>query len=287
MSKTLHLNGYSGTSVKVLMYHRVVPVPKKGQELKWQVTQSQFRKHLIMLDKLGYTFINFRDYSLFLDGNLTLPRKPIILTFDDGYEEVYNYALPVMKELGVRATVFVLGDRSIMKNEWDEKSSCGSLPLMTDQMILELHKLGFEIGSHTMSHPDLTKLTLDQAWTEISESKSALENLIQAPVISFSYPFGACNSEIENLVKLAGYNYGCAVFTGHPEFSSDHYNIRRITVTNSTGTLGLALNTNTSFYYFRWFLQKLQRSARQRENSNSIPLKVTKSTSTTTIRSAP
>jgi len=238
--------------IKVLMYHRVVNDNTNLTAYSWNVTVSQFRRHLELLNKWGYTCINFEDYSLYQQGKLSLPKKPIIITFDDGYEGVYENAFPIMKEFGARSIAFVLGNRSIKTNFWDEPSGFEGAPLMNDDKILRLKESGFEIGSHSMAHPYLTRLSKRNAWIEIKESKDVLEELINYPVTSFAYPFGASDPQIENMVREAGYQYGCGVYSGPPKFGQNRYDIRRIPILRKTNSIDFALKILTPFEYYEW-----------------------------------
>ncbi len=217
----------SSHSIKVLMYHRVVRDSYRTPGYAWTVSQSQLRKQIEMLDKWGYTWISFQDYILCREGKLNLPMKPVVLTFDDGYDEVYQYAFPVLEEFKARATIFVLGDPSIRTNSWEDLSLWGT-PLMDREKILELHRAGFEIGSHSLTHQDLSLLSLNDAWNEITKSKEDLEEFIGEEVIAFAYMFGSTTPDVEGLVRKAGYNFGCGTYSGPPKFEDDIYNIRRI-----------------------------------------------------------
>lgn len=108
--------------------------------------------------------------------------------------------------------------RTIETNYWDEPAGFEAATLMNDDNVLELQEYGFEIGSHSMSHSDLTRLSRIQAQDEIYRSKDDLENLIGCPVITFAYPFGASNAGIEEMVREAGYCFGCGVYSGPPKF---------------------------------------------------------------------
>ncbi len=207
---------------------------------------------MVLLNKWGYTCINFKDFFLYCRGKIRLPKKPIIITFDDGYLDVYRHALPVMKELGGTATAFVLGNRSIERNHWDEPTGFRAALLMSDDNVLELQECGFEIGSHSMSHSDLTRLTRVQARDEICRSKDELENLTGNPVITFAYPFGTSNRELERMVREAGYRFGCGVYSGPPKFGQNFYDIRRISITRRTNLLEFAFKVLTPFEYYQW-----------------------------------
>ncbi len=239
-------------AVKVLIYHRVVDNKQVSRSYSWNVSPSQLRTHLELLDRWGYCCIGFEDYSLYLKGVLKLPKKPVILTFDDGYDDVHDNVMPCLKDFGAKATLFVLGDRSVRRNVWDEPKGVAGATLMSDEKILELHRAGFEIGSHSMTHLNLTKTSLESAWSEISRSKEVLEDLVEAPVISFAYPFGACDEELKGMIRAAGYEYACGVFSGPPKFSGDFFDIRRIPITNGSNVFDFAVKILTPYEYYSW-----------------------------------
>lgn len=240
------------SSVKVMMYHRIVEDTEHMRGYFWTITKSQLRQELEMLDKWGYTCIGFQDYSLFQKGELVLPKKPVILTFDDGYEEIHKNALPILREFGVKATMFVLGDQKVRANLWDTDPDINGVPLLDGRRIRELYQAGFEIGSHSMTHPSLTKLPGKEAWMEISDSKKNLEDLIQASVTTFAYPFGLATQALKEMVRSAGYDYGCGVFSGPPRFADDVYNIRRIPMTRTTNVLDFAFKVLAPYEYYAW-----------------------------------
>ncbi len=265
-------------SIKVLMYHRVAPDSEHLTDYYWSVTQSQLRRHLELLHRWGFTCISFEDHALSLKRKLVLPKKPVILTFDDGYDDVYNFALPVLKEFGVRATIFAIGDRSIKTNQWDYPENAEGMSLLNDDMVVELHKLGFEIGSHSMTHPNLAEIPENKAWEEIVESKGSLEDLVKKPVISFAYPFGSTNDRLERMVRSAGYSYGCATFSGPPRFSTNLFNIRRTQLTNTSNFLDFAVKMLTPYGHYRWLWWKTRnklmpgrRQSKMQESLEEVP----------------
>lgn len=248
------------SDIKVLLYHRVVDDDVRLADTRWNVSRSQLSRHIVLLNKWGFTCVSFSDYVLHCEGKLALPKRPVILTFDDGYQDTYQHALPILKSHGVRATLFVLGDRSIRSNIWDEVSGAERAHLLETEQISELHESGFEIGSHSMTHTNLTKLSRKDAWNEISSSKSALEDLLHAPVISFAYPFGATSSELQQMVQDAGYRLGCGTYSGPPEFRDNIFNIRRIPLYRTTSLVDFAFKMLTPYRYYAWLRWKAAQS---------------------------
>jgi len=244
-------------SIKVLMYHKIVEKENYSNSLWTNVSREQFKRHLMLLEKWAFTPITFRDYLLFTKDKLLLPRKPVILTFDDGYEEVYKIAFTMLKDLGWNAVVFVLGDQRIKIDVWNNVLGTGNPNLLDPDQIREMNDAGFEIGSHSMSHLYLPSETEVNAWYEIERSKQELESLINRNVNSFCYPYGAVTNYLKQMVKEAGYNIGCGVYTGPPKFGMDIFDIRRITIPGGTNTLSFALKMLTPYEYYEYVGSKL------------------------------
>lgn len=253
-------NVINNHTIKVLMYHQVVNDERLCNTHWTYVSTAQLRKHLILLDHWGYTPITFRDYLMYEKGEINLPKKPIILTFDDGYADVYQNAYPVIKEFGWNAVTFVLGDKGLRTNTWDIDLGIGSSPLMNESQIIELNDAGFEIGSHSMSHARLSMIPVQTAWIEIIRSKEKLQAILKSEVTSFSYPFGSVNDSVKEMVRRAGYKIACGVFSGPPKFGEDRFDIRRITISGNTSTLAYALKILTPFEYYEWIGSRTAKS---------------------------
>ncbi len=255
-------------NLKVLIYHRILDDPQTCNEERAMCVQTdEFRNQLALLERWGFTTITFHDYRLYLEGALNLPRKPIILTFDDGYDDIYRNAFPLLQEFGMKAVVFAIADSQIKTNTWDAFNGGPSRPLMNPQQILELHTAGFEIGSHSLSHPDLSSVSKEIVWEEISRSRMLLEILLNAHVESFAYPYGLTTESVKRMVADAGYTTGCGVYSGPARFGEDPFDIRRILITNGIGTLGFALRVLSPYEYYGWFKWKLKKFIAPLNNS--------------------
>jgi len=248
------------TDLKVLMYHHILN-DRHVVRKHWNcVHVDRFRQHLEWIERCGFTTITFEDYRLALNGELPLPKKPIVLTFDDGYLNIYNYAYPILQEFGMKAVIFVLGDRSRKNNDWGYEEPV--VQLLEGRHILEMHLAGFEIGSHSLTHVRLTVAPPEVTWKEIYYSRMTLESLLNSPVRTFSYPYGRLNDTVKKMVADAGYLTGCGVYTGPPEFYADQYDIRRITIYNRTGVPGILLRTCMPYQHFDWMRMRTRQTLR-------------------------
>ncbi len=240
------------SAIKVLMYHRVASDRERLDDYPWKVTVAQLQSHMELLEVWGYTTVCFEDISTSRDGMLNLPRRPVILTFDDGCRQTSDNVMMVLSKFKATATFFVLGNPSIRVSDWDGPKGYAAAELMSQNQVRSLHAAGFEVGSHSMNHPDLTHISRYEIEREIVDSKKSLEDSLQEEVTTFAYPFGAVNQHAKEVVADAGYSYGCGVYSGPPRFGMDLYNMRRIPITQKTTPFELAMKMLAPYEYYAW-----------------------------------
>lgn len=134
------------------------------------------------------------------------------LTFDDGYADFVTNALPVLRRWKCGATLFVLPGRLGGENAWDPLGP--RKPLLTADGIRAVAGAGIELGSHGLTHVDLTKADDELLRAEVTESRALLAELSGAPVAGFCYPYGTVDQRAADAVRAAGYGYGCAIDPG-------------------------------------------------------------------------
>lgn len=211
-----------------------------------------------MIEKFGYTPITFYDYQLFLEDKLTLPAKPIVITFDDGYVDTYEYALPILKEMDMKAVIFVMANRELHYARWDETGEHDICPLMSDEQIRSAYTMGFEIGFHSLNHEKLPTLQPRVAEQSIKESKTVIESILGEPIHTFSYPYGDKNKTIEKFVEKAGYKFACGVYTGSPKFGETVYDFRRLAINQHTHLLNFLLKIIGPYEYLESYYHQLK-----------------------------
>ena len=158
----------------------------------------------------------------------------------------------------MRAVIYAMGSRTLEYAFWDQEREGETLPLMTDEQILDVRADGFEIGAHTMTHPDLTRLTHQEQIEEIVASKDSLENLLGEELTSFAYPFGRVDRSSHIITQKAGFKFACGVYSGPPRFGDDIFNIRRLGIGYNTGLLTFLMKLTTPYEYLEWFNYKLK-----------------------------
>lgn len=258
-------NSAESRNIKVLMYHRIVENEQEGIGDINAVRKEDFRLQLQMLERFNFTPITFEDYQLYLEDKLTLPKKPIILTFDDGYRDTYEVALPLLQRFDMQGVIYVLGDRDISYAYWNEKE--GKQPLMTDQQVKEVRSEGFEIGAHTLTHPRLNDLSKDEIEEEIIGSKISIENLLGEKIISFSYPYGILEEHSHSIAASSSFKFACGVFSGPPRFGEDWFNIHRLAVNQNTSLAQFLAKVLLPYEYAIWFYHQLKKKKNDRPQS--------------------
>lgn len=197
-----YLTGYR---TRILMYHNISDDsldPCAVSPQKFAAQMNWLKTHRYIVQSLSQTLMDFQ--------NRKVRRKSVVLTFDDGFSDFLENAVPIMSKYQYSATLFIVAGEVGGVSRW--RSPELQKPLLTWEEIREIAKMGYEISSHGLHHRDLTTLRDKDLETEVSTSKELIEDRIGVPVNAFSYPWGAHSvREIEN-VKKAGYD--CAVAVG-------------------------------------------------------------------------
>ncbi|MBI4428217.1 MAG: polysaccharide deacetylase family protein [Ignavibacteriales bacterium] len=222
--------------VPVLMYHRVVENPPADSRHGLWVTREQFRRQMTSLAIRGYTPITFTQYLRFAHREAPLPNQPIILTFDDGYEDNYRIAFPILQEFGFHAVIFLVTDKKRRTNFWDPDEP--QVPLLKPTQVREMARHQMEFGSHTVSHLRIPGTPEQQLRRELRESKAFVEDLTGYEAVSFAYPYGLLDGTAKRLVAEESYTFAVAGDSGPLRFTDDFHEIRRTQVFPGTGSFG-------------------------------------------------
>jgi len=216
------------------MYHRIAVRPKGTTVPAHYVSPGLLRRQLHALVRLGYEAVSLGQMHAGLRGEARLPRRPIVLTFDDGYENYATRAAPLIEDRGWAGTVFVVAGLAGKTNDWDNRQGDVVEPLMGFETLRDLVKRGHEIGSHTFSHVRLGHVPIEVAEVEVVRAKEALEAGIGQRVPYFCYPYGDHNSEVRRLVREAGHEGATTVRRGKNRPETDPFQWNRINVRRNT-----------------------------------------------------
>jgi peptidoglycan/xylan/chitin deacetylase (PgdA/CDA1 family)/glycosyltransferase involved in cell wall biosynthesis len=188
-----------GMRLPVLLYHHVGPL-RPGTIPGLTVSPQRFERHVRWLARRGYTGIRPEAWVRWRREGKGLPDKPVLLTFDDGYEDLVEYALPVLRRYGFGAAVYVVTGQLGGTNAWDEARGSGTLRLMTAEQIRYWATQGIEFGAHSRTHRNLTTLSANELSEEVGGSGKDLESILGAQVVSFAYPYGFHNQAVDDCV---------------------------------------------------------------------------------------
>ena len=184
------VQGPGDVTIPILLYHRIAISPIDS---RYYVPPEKFEAQMKLLHDWEYTTITTRMLIQAITQGAELPPRPCLITFDDGHLDNYTTAFPIMQKYGFFGVLY------IVYNYIDADQ------YMKADQILEMHNSGWEVGSHSLNHLDLTKLDTDNQRAEIVESRELLQSLLGIPIETFAYPFGAKDAAALDDVKFAGY----------------------------------------------------------------------------------
>jgi peptidoglycan/xylan/chitin deacetylase (PgdA/CDA1 family) len=207
----------------VLTYHKLGPRPGKVRIKGLYVSSGLFARQLEELRTAGFS-----------SGTLETCAGParskrLVITFDDGYSNVLRYGLKPLADSGFRAIQFLVADLLGQHNTWDVPLGEASEPMMDAAQVRDWLAAGHDIGSHTLSHPYLTKLPPARAREEITASGKKLEDLFGRRISHFCYPYGDWNEAVRDLVQAAGYITACTTDPGINRPGDSPFLLKRFT----------------------------------------------------------
>ncbi|MCK4437351.1 polysaccharide deacetylase family protein [bacterium] len=224
--------------IPVFMYHKVSPNRGRKAE-KLRVTPKKFDWQMRYLFANGYRTISTAQLVDFCQGKGSLPKRRIIISFDDGYEDNFTQAFPILKKYGFRAIIFLVTDYIGSDSCWDEK---GPEQLLNWAEIEEMSQAGMEFGSHSHTHRLLPSLPKEEIRLEVERSKSVLESKLGEPIEFFSYPWGKLNEEVKEIVEGCGYRGAFSTLPGKNRMGEDSFALRRILIRGYDTTFHFLLN---------------------------------------------
>ena len=216
-----------GYTVPVLTYHSV-----NYEDSLISVTPESFDRQLLYIKAKGYKVISLAELVEGIKSNKRFNRKTVVITFDDGRKDNYIYGLAILKKYRFPVMIFLAANEVNNKPDfltWDE--------------VKAMMRYNVSFGAHTKNHVYLSSIGSDETLRdEIAGSKKLIEKNIIAPAEYFSYPYGAFNENVKNIVKESGYKGACTTNIGFGRFNEDIYAIKRIRVKNS--------DTNKPFHFW-------------------------------------
>jgi peptidoglycan/xylan/chitin deacetylase (PgdA/CDA1 family) len=247
----------------ILMYHKI-PINNLESRHRIFVTQENFEKHLKFFKAKGFETLHFseifdyifRQNSEHLTNNKPFPKKPLLLTFDDGYQDNLENAQPLLQKYQMKAHIYLLANTEIRENTWDQLDEKTPSLLMSPEQRKKLDLAVWEIGSHGLNHPRLPEATEKVLEQELRESKKRLETEFGKEVFSFAYPFGLKNKKIETATRDV-YQFAVNTDQGGLHLSDNLFSLFRVNVFPEDGPW--QLRKKCSAWYRRYFFLKRKR----------------------------
>lgn len=219
-------------NIPILMYHNIGTPPDGARLRALYVRIGTFGRQMWLLKLLGYRGLSMSEAMPYLRGEKT--GKVVAITFDDGYLDTLESALPILNTFGFSATCYVVSGRTGQYNDWDAATLKVEKRLMSDAQVKAWHAAGMEVGAHSRTHPRLSKCTDEQLREELAGGKADLEALTGAPVTQFCYPYGDLDDRVANAVRSAGYDAATTTQRGRASPGDDLMLLRRVLVSGSS-----------------------------------------------------
>lgn len=219
----------SGVKIPVLNYHKVADV-----HIALSIPPDEFARQLQYLADNHYSSVTLDELYAALHEGAALPPNPVMITFDDGYDDNYSAAFPLLQTYGYRAVIFVITDLM------------GRPGYLTWEQAKEMSDSGLvEIASHTVSHNALTERSDEQIRYEMTKSKQLIEEHLGNQVSFIAYPTGSFNLHVASLIKEAGYRGAFTIRFGNVDRASNLFALERIPIFQTDDT-------------FRSFLERMR-----------------------------
>jgi peptidoglycan/xylan/chitin deacetylase (PgdA/CDA1 family) len=212
----------------ILMYHRVAPTGS-AETARWRLHPDAFEEQLAWLREHDYGSLTFEQWRAAVDRRAPVPERSVLLTFDDGYADFPDYALPLLSTYGFGATMYVVTDLVGRSNAWDERLG-EPLRLMDWPTLLALEEQGIELGSHTASHRPLVSLSAAELARDLCRSRLALHERLGGEVRSVCYPYGLHDPAVVALAGACGFHFGVTTNEWHASFGDELLALPRIEV---------------------------------------------------------
>jgi len=244
------------SSIPVLTFHAIDDLPSvisiSPQVFRWGI--SQLYRH-------GYQALALVEAVDIIRRGESFPQRSFVITFDDGYQSVYENAFPVLQRYGLSATVFLTIGIKKDTQLGDRLPSLENRTMLSWNEIREMHRYGMDFGAHTLTHPDLTRLADFQLESEIYDSKINIEDALGSPICSFAYPYGRYNRRCREIVQQH-FTCACSARLGLVNFHNDIFALKRVDAyyLRTDRLFGIMLT-----WFFPWYLRVRNLPRRLRE----------------------
>lgn len=228
------------------MYHQITPRPHPAFR-KYTVTPQAFAAHMKWLALANYVPITLDALLQHRLCYTSLPSRPVIITFDDGFYDCVHYAVPILQAHSFTAIFYLVAGLVGQSSRWIVAERGFELPLMGWAAARQLEAEGFHCGSHSMSHPRLAEQSAAACRNELLYSRQLLEDQLGHEVVHLAYPFGSYNESVRAIAADAGYRSACSVRIGLSTLNDDLLALHRVPVTGQDSLFDFICRLHTAF----------------------------------------
>jgi peptidoglycan/xylan/chitin deacetylase (PgdA/CDA1 family) len=191
--------------VPVLQYHKI-DKPAPDARVRGGYTPPQrFARQMSYLKKQGFVFYSASELIEYYKEHGSFPHKGITITLDDGWRDNYTNAFPILRELNIKATIFLVSSCINQVSSKAQAEGESGRPHLSREEILEMSRHDIEFGSHSLNHQLLHKIPLSEVKREVENAKTEIEELLQKPCKVFAYPAGFFSQEAQEVIESAGH----------------------------------------------------------------------------------
>lgn len=233
----------------IVVYHHVCPLDKIPQQQTplegwcYNITPANFELQLQELRQLGFRLVDIAEYLRFDNP------KNLLITFDDGWADNFQYALPILQRCQIPAVFFIVSQ---------SMAGIASGRQMSSQQLQELAREGMTIGAHSRTHANLDELTLEQARAELAGSRQELQDITQQPIDYFAYPRGRFNRALVTLAREVGYQAACSAMGWGMNCEASRFWLYRDLLTPQPNSLANRLRFHPICRRLMWFRNRVK-----------------------------
>lgn len=238
----------------ILLYHQIADLPPDRNPQHLAVTPQVFAQQMAYLQRAGYRTLSLADLVLHLRTQRRPRGKTVCITFDDGFQDLYHTAWPILRRYGFTPTVFLVAEQAGSCSDWEGQRNALAAPLLSWPEVHELADAGWTFGSHTLTHRYLPRLDEAEIVHEVTESRLQIADRLGKPVDLFAYPYGASDERVRRIVAASGYLAACGVVQG----GWSGYNLWRAEIRGNDTLLSFKLKLHgweTARAYLRQWLR--------------------------------
>ncbi|MHB1332216.1 MAG: polysaccharide deacetylase family protein [Sulfuriferula sp.] len=251
--------------IPVLMYHRVGE-PDHARDI-YCIHPDHFAVQMRALAEAGYHAVSIEDFDAWQRGEKSLPENSFVLTFDDGFTGVHDFAAPVLKALNWPAAVFLVAGKLGGQSDWQVTTDepMQAHPLMNAEQLRSLAAQGFSLHSHSLQHHDLTTLETSALEQDLRNSRTLIADISGQAPLYLAYPYGRHNESVRSAARKAGFTSAFSVASGFNRPGEDAYQIRRLdifgtdTPTMLLRKIRLGSNDGSLWHLMRYYLHRILR----------------------------